>query len=93
MRRGPSRRRTAEPADTPEAAQLVLEFKRRHYATWLDEPIPALGGLTPREAVRRRASRRRLELLLQDMEQAEARAPAGQGFDFAWVRGELGMEG
>jgi hypothetical protein len=78
--------------DTPEAGQLVLEFKRRHYAAWLDEPIPALGDLTPREAVHRPASRRQLELLLQDMEQAEARGPAGQGVDFGWVRGELGLE-
>jgi hypothetical protein len=92
MQRGQSRRRGKEPIDTPEAAQLVLELKRRHYTAWLDEPIPALGDLTPREAARRPATRRQLELLLQDMEQAEGRGPAEQGFDFGWVRGELGLE-
>ena len=38
--------RPAPEPPTPEMEQLALEFKRRHYADWLDHPLPALGGET-----------------------------------------------
>jgi hypothetical protein len=75
----------------PEAAQLVLDFKRRHYATWPDERLPALDGLTPREAAARPAMRRRLTLLLDDMEHGEQSMPADQRFDFDTIRSALGL--
>jgi hypothetical protein len=92
LRRGERPRASSPPLDSPEAAAMVLAFKRDHYTAWLDESIPALGGLTPREAARQAPSRRRLELLLQDMERLEAGMPEGQRFDFGWVRGELGLD-
>jgi hypothetical protein len=42
----------------PEALDMVRAFKARHYATWADEPMPALSGKTPRDAVKTQAGRR-----------------------------------
>jgi hypothetical protein len=38
-----------DPAD-PELAALLDEFVRDYETKWLDEPIPALDGRTPRQA-------------------------------------------
>lgn len=78
--------------EPPEAQQLALEFKRQHYAGWVDESIPALDGLTPRQAAQTKEGRNRLDLLLQDMQQTENRAAGDAAFDFAEVRRELGLE-
>ena len=88
----PRRRELAErPQETPppEAQQLVLEFKRSHYATWLDEALPALGGKSPREAARSRAGRGAVDALLRDMENLEQRLPPGERFDFSELRRRL----
>jgi hypothetical protein len=80
------------PPMPPEAAQLVLDFKRRHYASWPDEPLPALSGLTPREAAARPAMRRRLRLLLDDMQHGEGSLPPDQRFDFDELRSALDLD-
>ena len=36
--------------DSPEVAEMLDEFIREYEAKWLDEPIPALDGHTPRQA-------------------------------------------
>ena len=36
--------------DAPEVAAMLDEFIRKYEARWLDEPIPALDGHTPRQA-------------------------------------------
>lgn len=40
---------------------------RDHYKKWMDEPIPALLGLTPREAAKTSEGKARLEVLLEDL--------------------------
>jgi len=88
-------RKTASPPPEPppEARRLILEFKKRHYADWADVPLPALGGMTPRQAVRTAAGRDAVDLLLKDMEHSEQRAGAPEErFDFTPVRRELGLE-
>ncbi|MBD3220982.1 DUF2384 domain-containing protein [bacterium] len=82
----------ATPPPTPEMQQVVLDFKRRHYATWADEALPALGGRTPREAVRTADGRREVDQLLRTMQNHEARAAGDQAFDFSEIRRELGLE-
>ena len=74
-----------------EMNAIALDFKRRHYADWSDRPLPALGGQTPRAAVRTQAGRAQVDLLLKEAEMAEARAPKGQAFDFSVVRRDLGL--
>lgn len=79
-------------APTDEENQVLLEVKGRHYEGWLDQPLPALGGKTPREAVRTKAGRRDVDLLLREMENWESRVPAGQRFDFDSIRRKLRLE-
>jgi hypothetical protein len=50
-----------------------------------------LGGQTPRAAVRTKAGRAQVDLLLKEAELAEARGPKGQAFDFSILRRELGL--
>ncbi len=84
----------AEPAAPrpAEAARLEREFKEHYYTQWLDEPIPALGGKTPRGAVRTAAGRRQVDLLLRDIEHRETALPADRQMDFTIVRRALGLE-
>jgi hypothetical protein len=61
---------------------------------WLDEPVPALGGRTPRQAARSKDSAR-LEALLRQFEyEADLLAAGGKtGVDTTWLRQELDMDG
>jgi len=69
--------------------QLVHDYKRRHYAGWADEPLPALNGQTAREAVKTQDGRKTVAALLKDFENAEAREVHPFDFDFLWK--ELGL--
>jgi len=75
------------------AAELSLKLKTEHYERWVNEPIPALDGKTPREAARSETGRRALEDLLRLMEnqEAHARERGDPAFDFLQVRKKLGM--
>jgi hypothetical protein len=93
-------RRASEPHDprsaaqvkSPEAVAIMRAFKERYMLEWLDEEIPALGGLTPREAVKSPRSRQLLELLLRDLENHEGRLPESERFDIDRLRTALGVE-
>jgi hypothetical protein len=87
------RGRTRAPGPPPpDAEQLLLEFKQRHYAGWLDEPIPALRGKTPRQAVRTADGRAAVDVLLKQIENTEQRAAQGASFDVSGLRRELGLD-
>ncbi len=87
----PAREPSAAVIPADEANALAQEFKRRHYADWSDHPLPALGGKTPREAVRTKAGRAQVDLVLKEGEMMEARGPEGQRFDFSILRRDLGL--
>jgi len=74
--------------DAESSAEIRIT-KERHYATWPDEPLPALHGRTPREAVRSREGRRRVEALLNDLELVESTFPERERFDVAILRAAL----
>jgi hypothetical protein len=79
------------PPPSEEENRMLLEMKARHYADWVDHPLPALGGETPRMAVRTKAGRQKVDVLLKESENMESRSPAGQRFDFGVIRRELGL--
>ena len=81
------------PAPTPETQQLALDFKREHYRDWLDHPLPALEGQTPRAAARTASGRASLVALLETMERLEARGEEGARYDFNELRRALGLLG
>jgi hypothetical protein len=63
------------------------------YADWVDHSLPALDGLSPRDATANPALRARLALLLKEMEELEERSPAGQRFDPSGIRRQLDRPG
>jgi len=74
--------------------QVVLKFKTEHYAKWTDQPLPALNGKTPREAVRSAVGRKAVDDLLRMMENGEERERRSgkPAFDFSPIRKTLGLE-
>lgn len=86
----------AGPEIPPELkAQVEREFLKRHYERWPDEPVPALGGKTPKAAVRTKKGRQAVIELLKDFEIHEARKASREGgepFDFGFLWEQLGLE-
>lgn len=58
---------------------------------WLDQKLPALGGLTPQEAAQSPRSRALLETLLRELENHESRLPEKERFDIGPLRAAHGM--
>ena len=75
----------------PEAASLVRVMRNQYMTRWLDESIPILGGLTPREAIKTRRGKREVDILLRDFEHHEANLPEDQRIDINALRAELGL--
>jgi hypothetical protein len=55
----------------PEVRSIMGEMVRRHWEGWVDEKLPALGGRTPRKAVKTADGREAVEALLAHAERAE----------------------
>jgi len=79
------------PAEVAEA--LVREMMATQSAEWLDSPVPALDGKSPRAASRDPAMREQLEELLKTVEYVEERRRReGEPYvDIAGLRRELGL--
>ena len=70
-------------------AQALEKVIHRHFAHWCDETIPALGGLTPRQAITNSTGLERVKGLLREYEDGERRQCAAQGrpavsYQFLW---------
>ncbi len=79
------------PLADPAGEAVLEQFIRDHERRWVDESIPALDGMTPRQARDDAAMRPRLDSLLDDMEWQSRRSPAGT-MDAARVRALLGLD-
>lgn len=87
-----SRRKSLPPEATPpEMVDAIRAFREQHMWAWLDDSIPALRGLTPREASRSAQGRRALETLLKGFQQSEDAHPANERIDLGFVRQALGL--
>ncbi len=87
----------AKKLDVPPETMHVMmkETLHRYYARWSDEPIPMLGGLTPRLAIRTAAGEERVRGLLRLYEDGEARMAREQrrlevSYDFLWQ--QIGLQ-
>lgn len=83
-----------EPEIPPELEQQILgEYQTAHYRRWLDEPIPALGGRTPRYSAKLKTQRPKVIALLKELERLEARSQieGRPSFDVSWMWSELGL--
>ncbi|HYN61531.1 MAG TPA: SEC-C metal-binding domain-containing protein [Rubrivivax sp.] len=78
-----------EGLDPQELAHALASVVRSTYANWADEPIPALGGQTPRQAMADPTGLERVKGLLRSYEDGEAQMAAKQGrsrvsYQFLW---------
>ncbi|MBO4335175.1 MAG: DUF2384 domain-containing protein [Desulfovibrio sp.] len=76
-----------------ERQEVILQFKKSYFAKWLDQPLPALNGKTPRHAATLKTYRQRVIDLLKTMEENDQRS-VEQGlapFDFSEMWKELGL--
>jgi hypothetical protein len=87
------------PEDEPEPLvlppEVVAEMKDRMLRRWLDESIPALDGMTPREAARTPEGRQMLEDLIEYIERQQARVRRDSGMfspDYREAKKMLGLE-
>ena len=70
-------------------ADAIESVIKRSYANWADEPIPALGARTPRQAMQHAAGLERVKGLLRSYEDSEAVEAARHGrraisYQFLW---------
>ena len=66
---------------------LLKDMYDNHHREWLDMPIPALDGKSPKKAIRSKEGRRRVEDLLREMEYLHNESDAD--YDISWMRREL----
>ena len=82
------------PAVPPEVeANLLGKVLHRHFTEWLDQPVPALDGRTPRAATGDPRLRPKLIQLLREIEnhQDHARREGRAWYDIGWMWKELGI--
>lgn len=79
------------PESSPEMDEMMRQFSEEYMQRWLDDNIPALGGLTPKQAAADPKHHAALKSLLREMEYHENQAPAAQRCDMVALRAQLGM--
>ena len=63
---------------TPEMQEVMDKALESHWKNWINDKIPALGGVTPRQAVKNHDGREKLKALLADFERREKNVPQQQ---------------
>ncbi len=83
--------------DLPEEERcaVIHDHLDRHYRSVLDEPVPMLGGATPRDAVKTDSGRIKIVDWLKMMENETAKSAAPNSpmanYSFGWLWTELGI--
>ncbi len=80
--------------DIPEEERraIIHDQMDRHYREVLDEPIPMLGGASPRAAVKMDSGRAKVADWLKMLENRTARSDSTMAnYSFAWLWTELGI--
>jgi hypothetical protein len=78
-----------------EERALIHQGIDDHYRGLLDQPIPALGGKSPRTAAKTPKGREKVAAWLKILENHSAKRPAGDPigeYDFGWMWQELGVQ-
>ena len=80
-------------AVSAEEQAVLQNLLLRHFEKWIDSPIPALDGKTPRESVATSGGRERVDQLLKQFENNEERKrQEGETYiDVSFLRERLGL--
>lgn len=77
----------------PEVQAMLKREMEKHWTAWPDTPVPALRGMTPKEAAKDPKGRELLESLLLEFETRNAHMPETfNRVDVNKLRKELGMD-
>jgi hypothetical protein len=80
-------------SDHPEVRQRIRDLMSAHYESWLSEEIPALGGLSPLEAVQVPDGREKVAALVDQIERTgERMEPPLDGSIVVSLRERLGLK-
>ena len=79
----------AEEVPPDVAAQVLAEHLNQHMRRWMDQPVPALGHKTPREAFRTPEGRKLVVDLVKGQENLARRWQGAPAVDLGWVLREL----
>ena len=74
--------------------EIIHDAMDRHYRTQLDEPVPSLGNISPRQAATSKKGRGKLPAWLKVLENQTAKHDADDpmtSYDFTWIWRELGV--
>jgi hypothetical protein len=86
---------SAIPELTPEEERSIIhDAMNRHYRAQLDQPIPALGNVSPRKAAKSKTGREKLVAWLKRLENQNAGHDTEDpmaSYDVAWIWEELGV--
>ena len=81
-------------AHHPEVQARIQSMMAEHYEDWVEEGIPALGGLSPMEAVKDKSGREKVEALITQIErQGRRMSPPLDEAITRRMRERLGLEG
>lgn len=89
--KAPKAARPAAPPEDPVAQAVVEAMRDRQELAWLDHPVPALAGLTPREAAADPTRRESLLRLLASFEEMGERSSGFIGMRPERLRELLGL--
>jgi hypothetical protein len=93
LRESKPRAEPKEPVMPPP--EVIAELEEKMLRQWIDDSIPALGGLTPREAVKTPEGRQRVLELIDEAGRMQKRMKKTQGIftpDYGKVKKMLGLE-
>jgi hypothetical protein len=80
-----------EILSNPEVREQLVRTFDEHYERWVDDKLPALGGQTPRQAVKTAAGRAKVEALLAGMGRPRASGSLDLKPPVARIRKKLGL--
>lgn len=83
---GPPKEEPVSPELQEQMDAGVKAYLDGHYRSWLDQPIPALGGRTPRHAATLKTWRPKLIDLLKEMANMEARSRKPYNLSWLWTK-------
>ena len=93
LREGKPRAEPEEPFTPPP--EVIAELEKKMLRQWIDDSIPALGGLTPREAVKTPEGRQQVLELIEHaglMQRMMPKTPGTFAPDYRKVKKMLGLE-
>ncbi len=95
LKENPRPAKSAADEIPPEVERMVVgKYMEEHYAKWPDMKLPALGGKSPRQAVKNAEGKREVAELLKQFENDEERnrREGRYAYDVSRLRTELGVK-